>query len=84
MLHLGIDQHACQITICLRNQAGDVVQSRQVSTRPEKVQEFFTQLKRECFCEAERLITVLDQIQINCSGNRTGEGRSGIRFQGSD
>ena len=33
MLYLGIDQHARQITISLRDDNGDVIQARQVSTR---------------------------------------------------
>src|SRR5262249_16862285 len=36
MLYLGIDQHARQITISLRDDNGDVVQARQVSTQPDK------------------------------------------------
>ena len=47
MLYLGIDQHARQITISLRDEDGDVVQARQVSTQPEKIQAFFQQLTRE-------------------------------------
>ena len=38
MLYLGIDQHARQITISLRDDHGDVLQARQVSTQPEKIQ----------------------------------------------
>jgi transposase len=34
MFYLGIDQHARQITISLRDEHGDVVQARQVSTQP--------------------------------------------------
>jgi hypothetical protein len=33
MLYLGIDQHARQITISLRDENGDVLQARQVSTQ---------------------------------------------------
>ena len=44
MLYLAIDQHAKQITICVRNEDGDTVLRRQVSTRPEKIQAFFQQL----------------------------------------
>ena len=44
MLYLGIDQHARQITISLRDENGDVVQARQVSTQPEKIHAFFLQL----------------------------------------
>ena len=47
MLYLGIDQHARQITISLRDENGDVVMARQVSTRPEKIQEFFQRLTVE-------------------------------------
>jgi hypothetical protein len=65
MLYLGIDQHARQITISLRNQGGDVVQSRQVSTRSEKIQEFFTQLTRECVCTGEEFIAVLEISGFN-------------------
>jgi transposase len=44
MWYLGIDQHARQITISLRDESGDVLQARQVSTQPEKIQAFFQQL----------------------------------------
>ena len=44
MLYLAIDQHSKQITVCVRNEEGDTVLSRQVSTRPEKVSVFFQQL----------------------------------------
>jgi transposase len=44
MLYLAIDQHAKQITICIRNEDGDTVLRRQVSTRPEKIEAFFQQL----------------------------------------
>jgi transposase len=44
MLYLGIDLHRKQMTVSLRNQTGDVVLRRQVSTRPKKVEEFLEQL----------------------------------------
>ena len=44
MLFLGIDQHARQLTISLRDQQGDVLLARQVSTRPGKILQFFDQL----------------------------------------
>ena len=47
MLYLGIDQHARPITISLRDEDGDVLQARQVSTRPEKINAFFVHLTRE-------------------------------------
>lgn len=36
MLDLGIDQHACQITISLPDDRGSILQARQVSPRPER------------------------------------------------
>jgi transposase len=44
MLYVAIDQHAKQITVCVRNEDGDTVLRRQVSTRPEKIEAFFQQL----------------------------------------
>ena len=40
MFYLGFDQHARQLTISLRDEQGDVAQARQVSTQPEKIEEF--------------------------------------------
>jgi len=44
MLYLGIDQHAKQLTVSLRNDHGDVILKRQVSTEPKRCGEFFTKL----------------------------------------
>ena len=44
MLYLAIDQHAKQITVCVRNEEGETILRRQVSTRPEKIEVFFGQL----------------------------------------
>ena len=44
MLYLAIDQHARQITVCVRNEDGGTVLRRQVSTRPDKIEAFFQQL----------------------------------------
>lgn len=48
MFYLGIDQHARQLTVSLRNSEGDVILRRQVSTKPEKVLEFFQHITRLC------------------------------------
>ena len=45
MLYLGIDQHAKQLTLALRNDDGDVILNRQVSTEPQRFTEFFTKLQ---------------------------------------
>jgi transposase len=44
MLYLGIDLHRKQMTVSLRNQSGDVLIRRQVSTRWPKMEEFRQQL----------------------------------------
>jgi len=44
MLYMGIDLHGKQMTVCIRNESGEVVLQRQVSTRPAKVEEFLQQL----------------------------------------
>jgi hypothetical protein len=46
MLYLGIDQHARRITISLRDEQGDVLLARQVSTQPKKINEFFQRFTR--------------------------------------
>ena len=48
MFYLGIDQHAKQLTVNLRDSIGDVVLRRQVSTQPDKVLEFFEQITKLC------------------------------------
>jgi transposase len=46
VLYLGIDQHAKQLTVSLRDEAGNVVQARQVSTQPQRVREYLESLKK--------------------------------------
>ena len=65
MLYLGIDQHARQITISLRDDSGDVLQARQVSTRPEKIQAFFAKLTRERIRDGESFIAVVEVCGFN-------------------
>ncbi len=65
MLHLGIDQHARQITISLRDENGDVLQARQVSTRPEKIHEFFEKLTRERLRSGESFVAILEVCGFN-------------------
>ena len=61
MLYLGIDQHARQITISLRDGNGDVLQARQVSTQPEKINAFFHRLTRERLQNGESFVAVLEE-----------------------
>ncbi len=65
MLYLGIDQHARQITISLRDEAGDVVQARQVSTEPKKIHAFFQQLTRQRLQKGESFVAVLEVCGFN-------------------
>ena len=65
MLYLGIDQHARQITISFRDDHGDVLLARQVSTHPEKIQAFFQQLTRERLRADESFVAVLEVCGFN-------------------
>ena len=44
MLYIGIDQHRKQLTVSVRDESGNVVIRRQVSTQWPKVRAFFTEL----------------------------------------
>src|SRR5882724_10235350 len=65
MFYLGIDQHARQITISLRDEGGDVLQARQVSTEPKKINAFFQQLTRERLRDGESFVAVLEVCGFN-------------------
>ena len=65
MLYLGIDQHARQITVSLRNDAGDVLLARQVSTQPEKIRTFFQHLTGKLLPEGEGYLAVLEVCGFN-------------------
>ena len=65
MLYLGIDQHARQITISLRDDNGDVLQSRQVSTEPKKIDAFFQRFTRERLRNGESFVAVLEVCGFN-------------------
>lgn len=51
MFYLGIDQHAKQLTISLRDEDGNIRLRRQVSTHPERCLEFFNQLNEKTASE---------------------------------
>src|ERR1043166_5046577 len=65
MLYLGIDQHARQITISLRDEQGDVLLARQVSTQPEKIQAFFQQLTQDRLQRKEEFVAILEVCGFN-------------------
>ncbi len=47
MLYLAIDQHRKQLTVNIRNEEGDVIEKRQVSTEWKRVRAFFARLRDE-------------------------------------
>jgi len=47
MLYLAIDQHRKQLTVCVRNEEGDVILRRQVSTEWGRVRAFFAGMSEE-------------------------------------
>jgi len=44
MLYLGIDQHRKQLTVCVRDEQGDVILRRQVSTEWDRVRGFLAEI----------------------------------------
>ena len=70
MLYLGIDQHVRRITISLRDDQDDVLQARQLSTQPEKIQAFFAKLTRDRVRMGESFIAVLEVCGFNDWLNR--------------
>lgn len=44
MLYVGVDLHLKQLTVCVRDEVGNVTLRRQVSSRPGKVREFLDEL----------------------------------------
>ena len=58
MLYVGIDLHGKQLTVCIRDEAGNAVLRRQVSTRPEKVEEFREEVRR--LSEDGKYVVVLE------------------------
>ena len=51
MLYLSIDQHSMQLTTNLRNEDGDVLSRRQVSTQPKKTEKFLSELRTQAASE---------------------------------
>jgi transposase len=64
MLYLGIDQHRKQLTVNLRNEEGEVVLRRQVSTQWERVRAFFEDL-RELSRPEEGFVAIVEVCGFN-------------------
>ena len=63
MLYLGIDQHAKQITISLRDDTGTVVLNRQVSTEPTSCLAFLTKLRERA--EGQGYVAIVEVCGFN-------------------
>lgn len=59
MWYLGIDLHRKQMTVSLRNESGDVLLRRQVSTRRPKLEEFRQQL-HQAIATNEKYVAVVE------------------------
>jgi len=64
MLYLGIDQHRKQLTVNLRNEAGEVVLRRQVSTEWARVRKFLEELKERNVREGG-FVTIVEVCGFN-------------------
>jgi len=64
MLYLGIDQHRKQLTVNLRNEQGDVVLKRQVSTEWDRVRKFFDEL-RKLVDQEDGFVTIVEVCGFN-------------------
>ena len=64
MLYLAIDQHRKQLTINLRNEEGEVLQRRQVSTEWAKVRKFFSDLRERASAHGG-FVTILEICGFN-------------------
>ncbi|NQT39959.1 MAG: IS110 family transposase [Planctomycetes bacterium] len=58
MLYLGIDQHRKQLTVNLRNEQGEIVLKRQVSTQWKRVRKFFEGIREQATPEGGFLAIV--------------------------
>jgi len=64
MLYLGIDQHRKQLTVNLRNEAGEIMLRRQVSTEWARVRKFLEELK-EWSVPAGGFVTIVEVCGFN-------------------
>ena len=65
MFYLAIDQHRKQLTINLRDEEGNVLQRRQVSTDWAKVRKFFAELRDRAATEKGGFVAILEICGFN-------------------
>ena len=58
MLYVGIDQHTRQLTVCVRDEEGEVVLRRQVGTRLDKVVPFLEQIRDDAVANGGFVVIV--------------------------
>ena len=63
MLYLAIDQHSKQLTVNVREESGQIVLRKQVSTRGEAPREFLTQLAQRA--GADGYVTIVEVCGFN-------------------
>jgi transposase len=63
MLYLGVDQHRKHLTVCARNEEGDVVLRRQVSTVWERVRAFWSEVRQ--LAGAEGYVVIVEVCGFN-------------------
>ena len=64
MLYLAIDQHRKQLTVNLRNEQGDVILKRQVSTEWKRVREFLEETRNRSLPEGG-FVTIVEVCGFN-------------------
>ena len=62
MLYVAVDQHAKQLTVSVRNGAGDVILRRQVSTEWDRVRAFWEGLREQ---SPEGMVVILEVCGLN-------------------
>jgi transposase len=64
MLYLSIDQHRKQLTVNLRNETGDVLLKRQVSTEWTRVRDFLAEVRKQALAEGG-FVAILEVCGFN-------------------
>ena len=64
MFYVAVDQHSKQLTVSVRDEAGDVVRRRQVSTEWERVRQFWADI-RERSSTAGGFVVILEVCGFN-------------------
>ncbi len=64
MLYLAVDQHRKQLTVNLRDEAGDVILKRQISTEWKRVREFLDEVRNRSVSEGG-FVTIVEVCGFN-------------------